>query len=93
MKGISGSVGLDPVASAFIGLEWTLWGGWSFLAQMIATSSPMPREPGEFFNQPWLDGAVGLKKAGGKGRGYGVALSENLNQTAPDFTIHASFSM
>ena len=93
LKGMDGSIGLDPVVSAFLGFEWPLWNGWSFLAQLVGSSSPMPREPGEFFNQPWLDGEVGFKKAAGKGRVYGIGLSENLNQTAPDFTIHASFSM
>lgn len=93
LKGISGDVGLDPMISAFTGFEWTLWGKWAILAQFTYTSSPMAREGNDFFSLPWMDATLGFKRAMGRGKSFGFALSENLNQTAPDFSIHVSLAM
>ncbi|MDH5637759.1 MAG: DUF3187 family protein [Nitrospinota bacterium] len=92
MKGLDGETELIPMFSGFLGFEWTLWDGWAFLAQLTGTSSPMSGDQGDFFSKPWFDSTIGFKKLT-QGGTLAMALSENVNQTAPDFTIHLSFKM
>ncbi|MDH5511273.1 MAG: DUF3187 family protein, partial [Nitrospinota bacterium] len=92
LKGLDGETELLPIYSGFLGFEWTLWSGWAFLAQLTTTSSPMSGDHGDFFSKPWLDSTIGFKKIV-QGGTLAMALSENMNQTAPDFTIHVSFRM
>ncbi|MDH4183803.1 MAG: DUF3187 family protein [Nitrospinota bacterium] len=93
LKGQGASVTLLPIYSGFLGFEWTLWGGWAFLAQFTYTSSPLDGQGYDYFSKPWIDSTFGFKRVIGPGKTMGFALSENLNQTSPDFTIHISLAM
>ena len=92
MKGIEDEEVLKPIYNGFAGFEWILWDGWAFLAQVTATTSPMAGDGNDFFSKPWIDSTFGFKKVMGDSI-LSIALSENLNQTAPDFTIHISLRM
>ena len=93
LKGQNKQFAMTPMYTAFSGFEWTLSGGWAFLAQLTFTSSPMRGAGFRYFEKPWMDFTAGFKKAFGRGNTVNIGLSENLNQTAPDFTIHISVSM
>lgn len=81
---------LNDMLIGFIGYERFVTGRLSLLLQSTVNSSPFKNSDLERFRKRWIEATFGFKYRLNGGSIVAVGLSENLNRTAPDFTIHFS---
>ena len=86
----SETIPLDPMITGFAGWEYLWSARLSLLAQTMFNSSPMSRSTLLTYSKPWVDVTFGFKYKFSDRYVVSAGFSENLNHTAPDFTIHLS---
>ncbi|MBI4667443.1 MAG: DUF3187 family protein [Nitrospinae bacterium] len=81
---------MEPMYAGFVALEIPVTGDLHLIGQSMFNTSPLKSADIYQFSREWIEVTLGLKYliAGGYVASFG--LSENLNQTAPDFTFHLS---
>jgi hypothetical protein len=95
LKGFRGEAELSAMALWFGAVEapFPRSDRWSLLLQSQGNTSPLPGALGHPYARPFTEATVGFRYRGGEAeapRWWTVALSENLNQTNPDYTLHLS---
>lgn len=81
---------LDPIATGFLGFEYKLSNRWAFHLQSLIVSNPIKDEAGDKgVDRYWQDITFGTKIRIGPTH-LTLGLSENITETAPDFTIITS---
>jgi hypothetical protein len=78
---------LDPIGTGFIGFEYVLSDRWAFHLQSLFISNPIKDDAGDKgVDRSWMDITFGTKIRIGPTH-LTIGLSENITETAPDFTF------
>ncbi len=81
---------LNSMLTGFISYERFVSGRFRLLIQSMFNTSPFEDSDLERFRKRWIEATFGFKYQLKSGTILAVGFSENLNRTAPDFTIHFS---
>jgi len=81
---------LNSMLTGFISYERFVSGRFRLLIQSMFNTSPFEDSDLERFRKRWIEATFGFKYQLKSGSILAVGFSENLNRTAPDFTIHFS---
>ncbi len=84
---------LNRMFAGFVAYEYFISDRFRLLAQSMFNSSPFEKADLERFRKRWVEATVGFKYKLKNGSIMAVGLSENLNESAPDFTFHISLEM
>ncbi len=88
---MKGKVDLDPFLTGYFAMEYPVATRWRLLAQSQVNTSPLATLNFEPYSLPFAEITFGVAyRPSPEGRTYIVGISENLTQTAPDFTINFS---
>lgn len=90
IKRTKDTASLNAIYSGFLGATYRAGARLWIVAQSMFNTSPLQEADIYVFRDPWWEATIGLKTRLKNGRVVGVGLSENLNRTGPDFTIHLS---
>lgn len=85
---IGETIEYDPIINGFAAAEWLAWPDFSLVVQSMFNTSPLPDARFTTFSKEWMDVAFGAKWRVNGGLMVALGMSENLTQTAPDFTLH-----
>ena len=81
---------LDPIVTGFVGFEYVLSDRWAFHLQTLIISNPIKEDAGDKgIDRHWQDITFGTKVRIGPTH-LTIGLSENITETAPDFTFITS---
>ncbi|MBI5815417.1 MAG: DUF3187 family protein [Nitrospinae bacterium] len=92
LKRFGQSVALDPVYFGFAGLEIPVVKRLNLVVQSMANTSPLKDAGIVEYSREWVEITFGFNYILESGSVIRLGFSENLNQTAPDFTVHLSFT-
>jgi len=87
---IGESIAYDSTVSGFAAAEWLAWPDFSLVVQSMFNTSPLPDARFTTFSKEWMDVAFGAKWRVNENFMVALGMSENLTQTAPDFTLHCA---
>jgi len=86
------NIQLDPVYSGFVAFEIPVVKRLNLVVQSIGSTSPLKSADIIEFSREWVEITFGFNYILESGGVIRLGFSENLNQTAPDFTMHVSFT-
>ncbi len=90
MKRMGQTIDLDTMWTGFAAVETPVWERLNLVVQSMFNTSPLKSADIYQFSREWVEITFGFKYRTEGGKVFGFGFSENLNKTAPDFTIHIS---
>lgn len=90
MKRMGQTVDLDTMWMGFAAVETPVWERLNLVVQSIYNTSPLKSADIYQYSREFVEITFGLNYRAEDGKVFTFGFSENLNQTAPDFTIHLS---
>ena len=83
---------LNNFMAGFAGVEYRWSERLSLIAQSMFNTSPHVDEGPLQYRMPWMEASFGVKYRLESGKVVSLGFSENLNRTAPDFSLHIALT-
>jgi hypothetical protein len=90
MKRMGQTIDLDTMWMGFASAEIPVWERLNLVVQSMFNTSPLKSADIYQYSREFLEITFGFNYRAEDGKIFTFGFSENLNQTAPDFTIHLS---
>lgn len=90
MKRMGQTIDIDTMWTGFAAVETPVWERLNLVVQSMFNTSPLKSADIYQFSREWVEITFGFKYRAESGKTFAFGFSENLNKTAPDFTIHLS---
>ncbi|MBF0635534.1 MAG: DUF3187 family protein [Nitrospinae bacterium] len=90
MKRMGQTVDLDTMWMGFVSVEAPVWDRLNLVVQSMYNTSPLKSADIYQYSREFFEITFGFNYRTENGKVFTFGFSENLNQTAPDFTIHLS---
>jgi hypothetical protein len=90
MKRMGQTVDLDTMWTGFASVEIPAWERLNLVVQSMYNTSPLKSADIYQYSREFVEMTFGFNYRAEDGKVFTFGFSENLNQTAPDFTIHLS---
>jgi len=90
MKRMGQTIDLDTMWMGFASAEIPVWERFNLVVQSMFNTSPLKSADIYQYSREFVEMTFGFNYRAEDGKVFTFGFSENLNQTAPDFTIHLS---
>lgn len=90
MKRMGQTIDLDTMWMGFAAVETPVWERFNLVIQSMFNTSPLKSADIYQYSREFAEMTFGFKYHSEGGKVFAFGFSENLNQTAPDFTVHLS---